>query len=136
MSEGAGFALGALAQVNSVNPFDAFGCGLGVGRGRGLPDEFPDAGYSLFAHGIAQIAIVQDTGETKLSLKTVPWIASEGVLGFDDALEQQGVAGHLVFQDYGSAVTRRRMKRFNTSSDEILSRTFNKVGVFTRTVTF
>lgn len=58
-----GFALGALAQVDSVHPLDAFGCGLGIGRGRGLPDDLPNAGHRPFAHGIAQITVVPDAGE-------------------------------------------------------------------------
>ncbi len=58
-----GFALGALAQVDSVHPLYAFGCGFRVGRGRGLSNDLPDAGHSLFAHGIAQIAVVPDAGE-------------------------------------------------------------------------
>ena len=59
----AGFALRALAQVDSVYPLDAFRGGFGVGRGRGLTDELPDAGHGWFAHGIAQIAVMPDAGE-------------------------------------------------------------------------
>lgn len=60
-----GFAVRALAQVDSVHPFDPFRCGFGFLRGHGLADEFPDAGYGFFPPGIAQITVVPDAGEAR-----------------------------------------------------------------------